>query len=233
MANSRVRLLPVLGVVALGVFAVKAVSIAEAAGARAAAASASEKSSPAQVTAEPVSDTDVPELNSDENDTAAGDTCPAPDMIAEQAGLSQYEIQVLRTLSDRREQLDAREVSLDTRELTISAAESRLNDQISELERLETSIQSLLGELDDRNDEQLASLVKLYENMKPKDAARIVNTLDDQLMLSIADRMKPANMAAILADMDIERARTLTTLMAQKTEPPQTVADLEARTNEP
>lgn len=235
MANSRVRLLPVLGVVALGVFAVKAVSIAEAAGARAAAASASERSSAAPVTAEPVSDTDAPELDSEDNSSAkeSGDSCPAPDMIAEQAGLSQYEIQVLRTLSDRREQLDAREVSLDTRELTISAAESRLNDQISELERLETSIQSLLGELDDRNDEQLASLVKLYENMKPKDAARIVNTLDDQLMLSIADRMKPANMAAILADMDIERARTLTTLMAQKTEPPQTVADLEARTNEP
>ena len=68
--------------------------------------------------------------------------------------------------------------------------------------------------------------------MKPQDAARIFDTLDDQLMLSLADRMRPANMAAILADMDAGRARTLTTLMAQKTEPPRTVADLEARTRD-
>lgn len=232
MSNSRVRLLPVLGVVALGVFCVKAVSIAEAAGARAAAA---EKSQKAEVTEDHGPTPSLPGLA--EETPAAGengaDSCPAPDMIAEQAGLSQYEIQVLRALSDRRETLDAREVELDTRELTISAAESRLNDQIAELERLEGSIQGLLGDLDEKNNEQLASLVKLYESMKPKDAARIFNTLDNQLMLSIADEMKPASMAAVLAEMDLERARTLTTLMAEKTVPPQTVADLEARTNEP
>ena len=159
--------------------------------------------------------------------------CPATDLIAEQAGLSQYEIQVLRSLSDRREILDQREASLDTRELTISAAENRLTDQIQELERLEASIQGLLGDLDEQNEAQLASLVKLYESMKPKDAARIFDTLDNALMLEIADRMKPANMAAILSSMDIDRARTLTMLMAQKTVPPQTVAELEARTNEP
>ena len=159
-------------------------------------------------------------------------TCPAPDNIAEQAGLSQYEVQVLRSLADRRETLDARESELDTRELTISAAEVRLNDQIDELRRLETSIQGLLTNLDEQNEEQLSSLVRVYEAMKPQDAARIFDTLDDQLMLSLADRMRPANMAAILADMDAGRARTLTTLMAQKTEPPRTVADLEARTRD-
>lgn len=232
MSNSRVRLLPVLGIVALGVFAVKAVSIAEAAGARAAAAETSKKTEVAAETGDHSSNPALVNETEGATEDGAGQ-CPAPDMIAEQAGLSQYEIQVLRALSDRRETLDARETELDTRELTISAAESRLNDQIAELERLEGAIQGLLGDLDTKNDEQLASLVKLYESMKPKDAARIFNTLDNSLMLSIADEMKPANMAAVLAEMDLERARTLTTLMAEKTVPPQTVADLEARANEP
>lgn len=226
MSSARVRLLPVIGIVAFGVFAVKAVSIAEAAGERAAEAQSPGAESHSETPA-------VPEMSEANAAEPAGDVCPATDLIAEQAGLSQYEIQVLRSLSDRREILDQREASLDTRELTISAAENRLTDQIQELERLEASIQGLLGDLDEQNEAQLASLVKLYESMKPKDAARIFDTLDNALMLEIADRMKPANMAAILSSMDIDRARTLTMLMAQKTVPPQTVAELEARTNEP
>ena len=67
--------------------------------------------------------------------------------------------------------------------------------------------------------------------MKPKDAARIFDTLDNDLMLSLADKMKPAVMAAILSNMSSDRARTLTQLMAQKTEPPETVTDLEKKTN--
>jgi flagellar motility protein MotE (MotC chaperone) len=235
MASTRVRLLPVLAVVALGTFAVKAVSIAEAAGAKSAATEKSQSEGHGSEATEGSHETTSPETGAEVSGTRVADdtACPAPDMIAEQAGLSQYEIQVLRSLSERRTKLDTREASMDTREMTISAAENRLNDQISELKRLEGSIETLLASLDDKNDEQLASLVKVYESMKPKDAARIFNSLDDQLMLGLADRMKPASMAAVLADMDGARARTLTQLMAQKTEPPETIDELEARTNGP
>lgn len=222
---SNVRILPVLAALAIGAFAIKAVAIAEEAGTRAADASSEE---------EPVTASALPppsengEAGAELADPAAA--CAPGDYIADQAGLSQYEIQVLRNLSDRREQLDARAEALDTRELAVSAAEVRLTDQIDELQRLETQINSLLSKLDDKNDEQLASLVRVYESMKAKDAARIFDTLNDDLMLSLADRMKPANMAAILAAMSPDRARTLTQMMAQKTLPPETVSELEART---
>ena len=157
----------------------------------------------------------------------------AADLLAEQAGLSQYEIQVLRSLAERREALELREASLDTREMTISAADARLDDQISALQNLESNIEGLLGQLDEQNEAQLASLVTIYQSMRADDAARIFNTLDDELMLNIAKRMAPAPMAAILASMEPDRARTLTTLMATRSEPPRTVAELEARTNAP
>jgi flagellar motility protein MotE (MotC chaperone) len=235
--STRVRLLPVLAAVALGTFAVKAVSMAEAAGE--AAAKAEKNKAQESHDAEPETaiasedDVKMPELVTEKEEQASENVCDVPDFLSEQTGLSQYEIQVLRSLADRREQLDTREATLDTREMTVSAAELRLNEQIDELKRLEASIDGLLNQLDQKNDEQLASLVKVYESMKSKDAARIFNTLNDELMLSLADRMKPAAMAAILSDMAPERARTLTQLMAQKTEPPRTVADLETRTNEP
>lgn len=230
MSRNRVRLLPVIGIVAFGLFSVKAVSIAEAAGERAA-----EKAAADQASADAPSTASAPEVETVSEEVAepAAETCPANAYIADQAGLSQYEIQVLRSLSDRRETLDAREASLDTREMTISAAENRLNDQIDELKNLEGSIQDLLGQLDQKNEEELAALVKMYESMKPKDAARIFNTMPDLLMVQLANRMKPTSAAAVLSEMDTQRALVLTTLMAQRTEPPQTVAELEARTNEP
>ncbi len=231
--TSKVRLLPVLAAVALGTFAVKAVSIAEAAGESAAKA---KKESVAAQSGDhkddaPAAKDDLhvpPPVTDDQTDPKA---CPAPDFIAEQAGLSQYEIQVLRNLASRRDELDQREQKLDTRELTVSAAELRLNDQIDQLKKLETSIDGLLKKLDEKNNEQLASLVKVYESMKPKDAARIFDSLDNSLMLSLADQMKPASMAAILSNMSSERARTLTQLMAKKTEPPETLKDLEKKSN--
>ncbi len=237
--NSKVRLLPVLAAVALGAFAVKAVSIAEAAGDAAAKSSAQSESAGQKPSSGPAP-ADIPtgsagtsQSTPSENEQFPEDNCATPDFLAEQAGLSQYEIQVLRSLATRRDELDTREASLDTREMAVSAAELRLNDQIDELKKLESSIQSLLQTLDDKNQEQLLSLVKVYETMKPKDAARIFNTLDDELMLSLADLMKPASMAAILSEMSPDRARTLTQLMAMITEPPETLAELEARTNGP
>ncbi|MFC6196782.1 MotE family protein [Ponticaulis profundi] len=238
--NTKIRLLPVIAVVAFGAFAVKAVSIAEAAG-EAAAKSGQEQTAQAASTASQKPESGEVQLASAEPNAAPaegepskpGDACPAPDLLAEQAGLSPYEIQVLRNLAERREELDARAEQLDTREMTISAAELRLNDQIDELKSLEGSIQNLLDQLDVKNDEQVDRLVKTYESMKPKDAARIFNTMDDQLMLSIADNMKPAAIAAILSSMSSERAQVLTFLMAQRTEPPETISDLEARTSGP
>lgn len=230
--NSRVRLLPVIAAVAFGAFAVKAVSIAEAAGAASKSEAQTGQNPPAPEqtsAAEQVQGSGFPAPVTEGEDE--NETCAAPDFLAEQAGLSQYEIQVLRSLAERRDALNEREEMLDTRELTVSAAELRLNDQIDELKSLETNIQQLLTRLDNKNDEQLASLVKVYESMKPKDAARIFDSLEDDLMLQLADRMKPAYTAAILSYMSPDRARTLTQLMAKKTEPPTTVSELEARTD--
>ena len=145
--NTKIRLLPVIAVVAFGAFAVKAVSIAEAAG-EAAAKSGQEQTAQAASTASQKPESGEVQLASAEPNAAPaegepskpGDACPAPDLLAEQAGLSPYEIQVLRNLAERREELDARAEQLDTREMTISAAELRLNDQIDELKSLEGSI---------------------------------------------------------------------------------------------
>ncbi len=139
---------------------------------------------------------------------------------AEEMGLSSQEIVVLRSLQARRETLDAREGEIGTREAAAGAAEARLNEQIAELKALETQVQGLLAQMDAKADERMASLVKSYESMKPKDAAAIFNGMEDQLLTDIAKSMKPAMLAAVLSSMQPKRAEMLTRLLANLAKPP-------------
>ncbi len=54
------------------------------------------------------------------------------------------------------------------------------------------------------------SMVKLYEAMKPKDAATIFNDLSMPVLLPVMDRMKDAKAAAIMAAMSPDKARDVT-----------------------
>jgi flagellar motility protein MotE (MotC chaperone) len=59
------------------------------------------------------------------------------------------------------------------------------------------------------------SMVKLYEAMKPRDAAAIFNDLSMQVLLQVMDRMKDAKAAAVLAAMSPDKARDVTGALAQ------------------
>jgi flagellar motility protein MotE (MotC chaperone) len=80
--------------------------------------------------------------------------------------------------------------------------------------------------MDDKRDERMAALVKTYESMKPKDAARIFNGMDDALLTDIARSMKSATLAAVLSSMEAKRAETLTRMLADLAKPPASIAPL-------
>lgn len=152
---------------------------------------------------------------------AAAAGAPSPEQClttlnaaAEEMGLSSQEIVVLRSLQSRREALDARETGIGTREAATAAAESRLQEQIAELKAVEANVQKLLGQMDAKADERMATLVKSYESMKPKNAAEIFNAMDDKLLTDIAKSMKPATLAAVMSAMQPKRAEALTRLLA-------------------
>lgn len=144
----------------------------------------------------------------------------ALDAAAEEAGLSSNEIIVLRSLQARREALDERELGITTREGATAAAEGRLQEQIVELKAVEARIQGLLSQMETKGNERMASLVKTYEAMKPKDAAEIFDGMDDAVLLDIAKAMKPATLAAIMSTMNPKRAEALTRMLADLSKPP-------------
>ncbi len=163
-------------------------------------------------TAQGVSEADVPA------DPASGDArLPLPDLVGSVA-FSPAEVEVLTELAKRREGLDGRERELGLREGLLQAAEQRLDDKIAELQELRSEIEALVRQHDEQEEAELQSLVKIYQTMKPKDAARILQELDLPILLSIMERMKERSTAPILAAMDPGRAREVTTELAQRRE---------------
>jgi len=134
--------------------------------------------------------------------------------------MTDEELVLLQSLSQRREELEQRAREIDEREVLLKAAEQRIEQRIGELERLQTSIEGLLVEHDEQTETQMQSLVKIYESMKPKDAARIFEELDMEVLLEVIERMKERKTAPILAQMNPQRAKTVTLELAQRRELP-------------
>lgn len=124
--------------------------------------------------------------------------------------LTQSEIDLLQKLAERRVEIEARARELETREAMLAAAQSRIDTKIEEFKALQATIESLVKTYDEQQGTKLQSLVKIYENMKPKDAARIFEELDMDVLLKVAERMKERSLAPIMAKMNAERAREIT-----------------------
>lgn len=129
---------------------------------------------------------------------------------------TQEEIDLLQNLSVRRGELDRKEQRLDERESLLAAAEARIDAKIEEMKSLKEAIDGLVKTKEEQEDDRIKKLISVYEKMKPKDAARIWNDLDMNILLQVALGMREANTAAVLSQMTPDRARALTAELAYK-----------------
>jgi flagellar motility protein MotE (MotC chaperone) len=123
---------------------------------------------------------------------------------------------LLQSLAKRRDELEARERSLSEREALIAATEKRIDGKLEELRQVQATIEALVKQHDAEQDAQLSNLVKIYENMKPKDAAQIFEDLEMDVLLDVVERMKERKVAPVLALMNPEKAREVTLELAQR-----------------
>lgn len=148
---------------------------------------------------------------------ASDETAPLP---ADPFSLTDTEIELLQALAKRRETIDLREREVESREALLAAAETRIEEKIESLETLQARIEELLIQYDEQEERQITSLVKIYEAMKPKEAARIFEKLDMPVLLDVVERMKERKASAVLAKMDPTKAKSVTLELAQRRDLP-------------
>lgn len=140
---------------------------------------------------------------------------PSPSPPAEPPAVSDAERAVLLQLRQRRQEIDARELALTARESMLAAAEQKLNARVEELVALQKKLEALEAVRQQREELGWQGLVKVYEVMKPRDAAVIFNDLQMPVLLPVLDRMKEAKAAPILAAMNPDKAREVTAALAK------------------
>ena len=218
------RLLPLIAIAAGGVLAVRAVSTLEGAPDFLQGAVAWAEEAPAKEAAKAAPAKGAPAAAAAATPAAAvvaarpsAPVCaPSAAELAREAGLSPAELRVLQSLGERRGQLDARERAFETQVQLLNAAETKVEARIKALNALKAELTGLLGQTDQRREAEVARLVKVYESMKPKDAAAVMATLDDSVRLPVAAKMKERSLAAVLAQMPPAQAKILTEKLAQR-----------------
>lgn len=124
------------------------------------------------------------------------------------------EAALIGRLGERRSELDKREAEIGMRTALLEAAEKRLDQRTQELAALEARVAALVDEKQAAEEEGFKAVVSMYEGMKPKDAAKIFDTLSMSVLLKVARAMSPRKMSPILAAMSPDPAQKLTTVMA-------------------
>lgn len=171
---------------------------------------------PVQSTAPADAAAGAPAADTGQQQAQAAPAAPADFMAQSVDGASQREKEVLESLSARREKLDQWERDIALREKVLQATEERIDQKLAELNGMSAELKEMLVAYDKEEDAKISSLVKVYEAMKPKDAARIFDELDMDILLMVADRMSERKVAPVLAAMSPQKARDLTQQLADQ-----------------
>ena len=124
------------------------------------------------------------------------------------------ELSFLGKLNDRKKELDLREIELGKLEEELQKRKSELDEKLKQLEAMRTDISKTLKTRVASDQEKIDKLVQVYSVMKPQQASKIIETLDEDLAVEILDKMKKKSAADVLDMMDPKKARRLSELSA-------------------
>lgn len=128
--------------------------------------------------------------------------------------------EVLRSLKRERDLVESQKKEIEQRRAEIALAMERLNIEKASLIELKTSIEELLARIEANQTEDLNRLIEFYKNMKPADAARIMDDLDIETTIMILGEMNPRAAAPILAKVSPVRARAISKIILERSQLP-------------
>lgn len=121
---------------------------------------------------------------------------------------------LLRAIQDREAQLAEMEKRLNDREQVLRVSALKVKEQMAELAKAEERLASTIALADEAAEKDIQRLTTVYENMKPKNAATIFETMDINFAAGFLMRMRPDTAAAVLSNLSSEAAYSISVVMA-------------------
>lgn len=151
---------------------------------------------------------------------SATDSPPLVEDLPEVASELDTPETILESLVRERELVGLQKAEMDKREAEIALSEERLRIEKASLTELKTSIEALLALVEAAQTDDLDRLISFYKNMKPADAARIIDDLDIETTIMILGTMNPRIAAPIMAKVSPVRARAVSKIILERSQLP-------------
>lgn len=142
--------------------------------------------------------------------------------VSAKASQSRLGSAIQSELSENRQTAKERERALDLREQAIRASEKRLKDSLQNQQqrpKADDAAATRAGAKADKEAEEaetLDQLARIYQSMKPKQAAVVFEQLDIDVQIAVARKMRERSTAQILAAMTPAGAARLSMALAGK-----------------
>ena len=144
------------------------------------------------------------------SEPSAASPADAADDCAPEGGV----MLMLEELKQREKRVVEREGLLADRAQTLKFVEERVELQLATLIAAEEELARTVAIADRAAEKDVARLVTLYENMKPKEAAPLFEEMAPEFAAGFLSRMRPDAAASVLAAIDPKKAYSISVLIA-------------------
>lgn len=121
---------------------------------------------------------------------------------------------LLGAVNDRTTQLNQREEALAARSQALTVAEKTVRERLAALQKSEDDLAKSVTFADKAADNDVARLVTVYENMKPREAAPLFEVMEPDFAAGFLSRMSPETAAAIMTNLDPKFAYSVSVVFA-------------------
>ena len=157
----------------------------------------------------------VPEAMAKDDKPRAGvENTAKIDMPKSKAGTSTADS--LNALQQKETEIRKREDQLNEKEDRLNKLEREVEQKVKDLLVIQKQILALQNEKQEAVNTRVRGLAKIYGTMKPKEAAKLMENLDDKLVMGIIGTMTPDQAAAVLALMEVKKAAKISEALSSR-----------------
>ncbi len=120
---------------------------------------------------------------------------------------STEELDHLSKLREKKKELDAREEEINRLDAELQKQKGDLEARLKDLRETREQISKMLEDRVKNDESKVETLVQMYSNMRPPQAAKVFETLDEDLAIDILGRMKKKSAADIMNLLKPEKAQ--------------------------
>ncbi len=124
--------------------------------------------------------------------------------------------ETLALLEQRELELKRKEQMLQEQEKHLLQMQKEVEQKLQELIAIQKEIQAFRNEKTETRNASIRSLAQIYGTMKPKEAAKLLENMDEKLVVSLLSTMKANEAAEILSIMDFKKAAKISEALTQR-----------------